>query len=294
MFVEKRGRKYYLIHSYRVGDKVKRISRYLGSNLSQKKLEMLRKRAEELIKEQIKENVLEFAFSDDELNYYKKLDKRIEIVHLDKQGWNEFTEKFTYNTNAIEGSKVVYSEVKRLLAHEERPDSADDRETLNVAEAIDYIRKAKEKFSLELIKEIHRICFKNTKSFAGKFRKIGVVVMDGSGNVVHDGAPRKDLKKLLLELVGWYDAHKEKYPPLLLAAVVHNQFEKIHPFQDGNGRVGRLLLNYILLKHNYPPINVLLKDRHRYYKTLQRFDRAGDIRLTLKFLIAEFKKQHKR
>ncbi|MFH0752393.1 MAG: Fic family protein [archaeon] len=292
MFVEKRGKKHYLVHSYRVGDKVKRISRYLGSNLNQKKLEILRKRAEELIKQQLKENILEFAFSDDELKYYQKLDKKIEIVHLDKQDWKKFTEKFTYNTNAIEGSNVAYPEVQRLLSHEEKPDSLDDRETLNVAEAVDYIRKTKEGFSLGLIKELHKICFKNTKSFAGNLRAVRVVVMDGNGKVVHEGVPPKEVKKMLLELVDWYKTHKDKYPPLLLAAVVHNQFENIHPFQDGNGRVGRLLLNYVLLKHKYPPINILLKDRQIYYKTLQLFEKAGDVKPTLKFLITEFKKQY--
>jgi Fic family protein len=65
----------------------------------------------------------------------------------------------------------------------------------------------------------------------------------------------------LLNLIKWYNHDKEKSSPLVLAAVVHNQFEIIYPFQDGNGRVGRLLLNNILLKHNLPPLNIELRRR---------------------------------
>ena len=71
--------------------------------------------------------------------------------------------------------------------------------------------------------------------------------------------------------------------------MVHNEFEHIHPYQDGNGRVGRLLLNWVLLQHSYPPINILLKDRKEYYRTLQRFSMKGEIEPTLKFLIKQYK-----
>jgi len=96
---------------------------------------------------------------------------------------------------------------------------------------------------------------------------------------------------LLDELCKWYVKHKKKYPALLLAVVMHNQFEQIHPFQDGNGRVGRLLLNYVLLQHKYPPINIRLKDRGKYYKCLQEYDHKNDVKSTLKFLISQYKKQ---
>ena len=59
---------------------------------------------------------------------------------------------------------------------------------------------------------------------------------------------------LLKKLVEWFDKHEKKYPPLLLAALVHNQFEHIHPFQDGNSRLGRILLIVQLFKLNYPPL----------------------------------------
>lgn len=298
MFIEirKKGKnkKYYLVHSYRVGDKVKRISRYLGSNLTEKNLEKLKKHAERIIFEQFKEKSLfEFELSKKEIEEYRKFEKPIKIEHLQKLDWLKFKENFTYNTNAIEGSTVNLSEVKDIIEHKEKPEDGDEVETLEVSKAIGYVQKAKIKFNLGLIKKLHFICFGKTKSFAGKFRNVEVVIRDGSGKIFHRGAPYKEIEKLLKKLVRWYEKHKNKYPPLLLATLIHNEFENIHPFEDGNGRVGRLLLNYILLKYNYPPINIRVEDRQRYYRSLRIFDKRNDIKPMLKFLISQYKKQYK-
>ncbi len=298
MFVEirKQGRKkkFYLVHTYRLGGKVKRISRYLGSDLDSTTLNKLKSKAEEIIKNQLAEAVLETELSEDEVEYYQRFEDKIGVVHLQKDDWQRFTEDFTYNTNAIEGSTVPYKEVVKLLEHEETPESHDEQETLNVAEAVSYIRKTKEKLSLALIRKIHKICFNKTKTFAGKFRNVEVVIKDGRGNIIHQGAPAREISSLLQELIDWYEKHRRKYPALFLAAVVHNQFEKIHPFQDGNGRVGRLLLNYILLKHKHPPININLEDRKRYYGCLQEYDEAGDVKPMLRFLVMQFRKTYKK
>jgi len=297
MFLEIREigkvKKYYLVHSYRERAKVRRISRYLGSNLSKKKLLELKARAEQHILEEIKErSILEFELTKKEIKAYKKYENHIEVKHLQTADWKQFTEDFTYNTNAIEGSTVALSEVKELLAGKEQPKNVEEIETLNVAEAVEFIRNTKENITVDLIKRLHLICFKRTKHFAGKLRNVNVVIRDGQGNIVHQGAPIETVRGLLEELCTWYKKHRKKYPPLLLAAVVHNQFEKIHPFQDGNGRIGRLLLNYVLLQHKCPPINILLRDRGKYYTCLQEYDRKNDIKSTLKFLISQYKKQY--
>ena len=93
----------------------------------------------------------------------------------------------------------------------------------------------------------------------------------------------------LKELVRWYNRNEQEYPGLVLAAVVHNQFENIHPFQDGNGRVGRLLLNNILLKHDLLPLNIELKNRAQYYATLQAYAKDQNIRPTLELMLKEYK-----
>lgn len=291
MFVEirKQGRKskYYLVHSYRIGVKVKRISRYLGSDLSKKELEKLKKRAEELILGQIKEKH-PFELNEEEIKAYKKLELKIE--HLQSIDWKQFTEDFAYNTNAIEGSTVEYGQAKKLIEKKVMAENFDEAETVNVAKAINFVRACREKLSVALIKKLHFLCFDGTKPFAGKLRNVEVVIRDKAGKVIHRGAPFSQVENLLRQLVNWYYAHEKKYPPLLLSAIVHNQFEYIHPFQDGNGRVGRLLLNYVLLKHKYPPVNIRFKDRLRYYNVLGEFDRIGNIKPTLRFLITQYRK----
>ena len=96
--------------------------------------------------------------------------------------------------------------------------------------------------------------------------------MDRKGNVVHEGAPQGRIHHLLKELVGWYNKNKARYPALVLGAVIHNQFENIHPFRDGNGRAGRILLNNILLKNGLPPINIDLRNRAEYYRSLREYE----------------------
>ncbi|MGV8150249.1 MAG: Fic family protein [Candidatus Woesearchaeota archaeon] len=293
MFVEKRkqGRSinYYLVHSYRVGTSVKRISRYLGSNLDAKTLEKLRIGAEKIILEQVNKSPYETELDIASIKKFKEYDIKLDIVHLQKVDWDRFTKEFTYNTNAIEGSTVALKEVEDLVERREKPQNYDELETINVAKAVEYIRTTKDVFSIELMLKLHQLCFEGTKSFAGKLRNVDVVIRDGAGNIVHQGASYHIVTKLLKQLVKWYIAHKHKYPPLLLAALTHNEFENIHPFQDGNGRVGRLLLNYVLLKHNYPPVNITLKDRKKYYQVLQDYEKTGDIKSTLKFLISQYK-----
>ncbi|MCK5107259.1 MAG: Fic family protein [Nanoarchaeota archaeon] len=305
MYIEKRkeGKKirYFLAHSYREGKKVHKFRKLLGLNLSPKKLKERRNIAEKLILEEIHKykiikSPLDIKLSVEEITNLKKLEKKIplEINHLSEKDWANFSKLFTYNTNAIEGSKLTKKEVKEILDEDKWPDKSkeDIAEAFGVDEAIMYIRKTKEHISLKLIKDIHKIVFKNSKSFAGKTRKKGeeVVIFGGNGIVVHEGAPQTRVIYLLKELIEWYSKNKDKYPGLVLAAVIHNQFENIHPFADGNGRVGRILMNNILIKHGLPPININLKNRFEYYETLQEFENNQNIKPTLDLFLKEYKK----
>ncbi len=300
--IRKQGKrkKYYLAHSFREGDKIRKIRRYLGADLSEKNIETLKKRAEILILQQAEayksiSDPLKQILSQRELHLLKNLEAKghIRIRHLSEQEWEKFTELFTYNTNAIEGSEVTQKEVKEILEENKWPKEAqkqDISETYGVAEAVRHIRTAKEQLSLSMIKKLHGIVFQNSKEFAGKFRAKGieVVIRDKIGTIIHTGAPSNSVEGLLRELVIWYNENRKKYPPLLLAAVVHNQFENIHPFQDGNGRVGRLLLNNILLKHKLPPVNIGLNNRARYYAALQDYEKRGNIRPTIDLILKEY------
>ena len=298
-------KKYYLAHSFRVGDNVRKVRVYLGADLSPKDLKLKRKRAETELKERLKErrtirDPFITALSPFDLKELETLEAhgKLRVLHLSELDWERFKEAFTYDTNAIEGSLVEAKEVADILRKRKWPEDRtkeDISETYGVAEAVDYIRKTKEHISLKLIKELHRIVFKNSKLFAGKFREKGaeVVAADAYGNVVHRGAPSSQVERQLKQLIGWYSRNKKKYPPLILAAVVHNQFENIHPFQDGNGRVGRLLLNNILLKHNLPPLNIEIRNRSQYYAALQAYENDHNIRPTLELMLKEYRTLNK-
>ena len=309
MHIEKRESdkkiKYYLTHSYREKSKVHKFRKYLGLNLTKKKLEERKIIAEKLILEEIhKYNIikdpLQFELSDKEIETIKLLERQIplKIAHLSEEQWSTFSKLFTYDTNAIEGSKINFKEVKNILEEDKWPNQSkeDIAETYGVNEAIRFIRSTKKHISLQFIKEIHKIVFKNSKSFAGKFRKKGeeVVVVDNTGRVVHEGAPQTRINHLLKDLIQWYETNKKKYPGLILAAIVHNQFENIHPFADGNGRVGRILLNNILIKHKLPPINIELKDRFEYYNTLQEYENNKNLKPTIRLFMKEYKKLAKK
>ncbi len=305
MFIEKRkvGKrtKYYLIHSYRVGKKVEKIRRFLGSDLSGKKLEKMRPIAEKQIRQRVAAHMsirdpLLGAVSKSELKIIDGLKEKYDfrVFHLSKKEWGRFTELFTYNTNAIEGSELTQREVELVLEEDVRPRGKSEKdiaEAYGVDQAIEYIRKKKPAITIKLMEKLHHMVFKDTKEFAGTFRKIGdeAVVRDYTGRIVHHGAPSTSVQTLLKELVQWYDINKKKYLPIVLATVIHNQFENIHPFEDGNGRVGRLLLNNALLRHNMPPVNIDLTKRDEYYASLKEYSDKHNLRPTIELVLSEYR-----
>ena len=296
MFIEQRRYgtriKYYLVHSYREYHQVKKIRKYLGKDLSQGELAVAKAKAKAHILallEQLSTSVFMFKLTKAEIISLNRYNNQIRIHHLNKRAWKRFTEEFVYNTNAIEGSSVSLHEVRALLGAR-KPANDEELEARGVAKAITFIKTTSNDLSLELIRKLHRYCFKETKGFAGQFRNVDVVIRDAKGDIIHRGVEKAKLRKSLNELISWYKRSKARFKPLVLAAIIHNQFEHIHPFQDGNGRVGRLLLNYVLLQYHYPPINIALEDRKEYYASLQQYSQHGKLRPTLQFLIKQYKK----
>ncbi len=305
--VRTRGKKrlYYLSHSFRDGRRVRKVRRYLGENLSDAEIAKKRVDAERSIREQLRlyrkiSDPLHTVLSESEIQNIKTLIAKgdIRVRHLSDAEWKVFTRDFVYDTNAIEGSTVTASEVREIIEKDRWPEERtreEISETYGVADAVAFIRKTRDHVSLGLMKRLHHVIFRNSKDFAGKFRGKGieVVIADSRGNVLHRGAPQSQVPMLLRELVTWYDSNREKYHPIVMASVVHNQFENIHPFQDGNGRVGRLLLNNILLKHGMPPVNIELEERGEYYQALRAYQNSGDIRPTIELVLKGYAKLRK-
>jgi len=176
----------------------------------------------------------------------------------------DLSAKFTYNSNAIEGSTITLDETEEIIKHKISPNKplSDVQETLNHARV--FLRCLNEELTLKNILKWHYDLFSNTKpDIAGKIRDYRVRV----GNYV---APDwQDLNKLLKQFLLW-NKKNAKLNPVILAGRMHYKFEKIHPFGDGNGRIGRLIIANILFKNKYQILVIEYKKRKSYYHALSK------------------------
>lgn len=178
---------------------------------------------------------------------------------------HEIALAFTYNTNAIEGSTITLEEARQILDDKVAPNKPlrEIKETESHATAFLQMLNTEEKLSEKLLRQWHETIFKETKpDVAGRFRVYAVRV----GPYV---APDwRNVEKLMKQLIAF--VNESNLNSVEMAARGHYMFEKIHPFGDGNGRVGRLLMNYILWKNGYPMLVIEYNKRKSYYKALQR------------------------
>lgn len=250
---------YYLEHSTRVGNKVIKKEKYLGTQIP-KNLENLRKAFENEIK-----NNLVKKLESIKKNFQSEWNKIPNSIK--KKEKEEIAIAFTYNTNAIEGSTITLEETREIIHDKISPNKplADVKETENHSKIFLNILDSKEKISRELLLRWHKEIFEETKpDISGKFRDFLVRV----GPYV---APDwQDVEKLMKELIEFINKGGKKINPVELAGRSHYKFEKIHPFGDGNGGIGRLLMNCILWSNGYPMIIIEYKKRKSYYKALQK------------------------
>ena len=184
-----------------------------------------------------------------------------------------FIIEFAYNTTAIEGNTIKLAEARNLLDDGLTPKNKSLREIYdvqNTEKVFLYIINSNEEISHDFIISIHRSLMENIDARTG-YRTSDVRVIKANFKATPFPYVRADMELLLK----WYKEHKNKFHPLVLAAIFHHKFEKIHPFMDGNGRVGRILLNYILLKNNYPPIVIRTKSRNEYLSSLREADEGN-------------------
>jgi Fic family protein len=255
---EKGGAKYfYLQHSFRKDGKVVTRELYLGKQVPDD-IEEIKARlileAKEALAERLERIRIHFQ---QEWARYPKSAREKEL--------REIAIAFTYNTNAIEGSTITLEEVRQILQDNVAPSKPlkEIRETESHAKVFLGMLKTGGKISEELLLKWHREIFEETKpDIAGRFRDYSVRV----GNYV---APDwRDLRKLMKRLIEF--ANESKMNTVEIAARTHYIFEKIHPFGDGNGRTGRLLMNHILWKNGYPMLIIEYGRRKAYYKALER------------------------
>ncbi|MEN6470145.1 MAG: Fic family protein [Clostridiaceae bacterium] len=176
----------------------------------------------------------------------------------------EFLVEFTYNSNAIEGNTLTLRETALALEGvtiDQKP-LKDHLEAIGHRDAFLYVQQlvtGKEAVSERSIKDIHSLVLLDRPEDKGKYRSIPVRIMGAYHEPPQPYLVAVQMEQLLA------DHEKAKTHSIEKAALFHLRFEGIHPFIDGNGRTGRLLLNLMLMQQGYPPINVKFTDRRRYY-----------------------------
>ena len=185
---------------------------------------------------------------------------------------NEVAEQ-VYNSNAIENSTLTLEETEKILLQIDLDRYITEREifeTKNLARVVSYIdKKAKEKeHTLEVILLLHKMLISNIRDdVAGRFRKDNEYVRVGN----HIAPNPKEITDRLEKMLAEYNA--ESHENIIKSiAKLHLAFEYTHPFIDGNGRIGRVINNYLLIREGFVPINIKFIDRKKYYEAFKEFD----------------------
>lgn len=182
----------------------------------------------------------------------------------------------TYHSNAIEGSTLTYAETYAILYNDnsfkiEGKEPREIYEAINHKNALELVfenLKNDKIFDERFIKKINETINKNIKDTEG-YRKIQVFIR-GSEHIPPE--PEKIPNLMNYYIYNYNNDEQDIYTKI---AKYHIEFEKIHPFEDGNGRTGRLLLNYELLKNNLPPVVIAKEDRVKYFEFIKNDDIIG-------------------
>lgn len=190
---------------------------------------------------------------------------------------DEFMIEFTYNSNAIEGNTLTLKETAMALEGmtiDQKP-LRDHLEVIGHRDAFNFVLEIAEggiPISESLIKQIHFLVLADRPHDRGEYRKVPVRIMGAAVEPVQPYLISPKLSSLIKDDA----ARKETMLDLARIALFHLEFEGIHPFIDGNGRTGRLLLNLELIRCGYPPINVKFADRKLYYEAFDAYYQDGD------------------
>ena len=287
--IKSRGREkyYYLEHTFRENNNFKKKILYLGKELP-KNIEALKKN---FLSEIYKEKWYKILDSIKD-NYSKEI--KLMPKSVKEKELTSFMVKFTYDTQRIEGSKLTLRETADLLEKGTTPKSKplNDVKEAEAHKNVFYeMLSYKKDLSLSILLYWHKNLFKLTKSdIAGNIRKHQVAI---SGSKFISPSP-VEVYLLLEDFLRWYNKNKNKLHPVELAALVHLKFVTIHPFADGNGRVSRLIMNFILNKFNYPMLDIPYKGRDSYYNVLERSQVKNIELIFLQWFIKRYIKENKK
>lgn len=259
----------YLVRNRRAGNKFKKDSKFIGyGKLSKNKINLMKKKFEEELKKRIKyENLTE-----EQVEKVEKLKETYfeRLKGFDKENFNEaFFTELTYDSNAIEGSTLSLSETSLVINEGITPKGKTLREineAKNHLKAIKFMKSYEGDLNESFILKLHKMILHEISSrFAGVYRDRNVRIR---GSDVKLPSYEKVLQ-LMKNLIYWYKKNKMNMHAFELAIIFSVKFVTIHPFVDGNGRISRLLMNFILGKLGYPWINIRFKNRKEYLKSIR-------------------------
>lgn len=201
-----------------------------------------------------------------------------------------------YNSNAIENSTLTIKETEKILMQLEVSRNVSLREVFeakNLARVSEYIKNKakKEEINSDLILLLHKMLITNINDeIAGRYRRSGEYVRVGT----YIAPPPEQLEKMILNAILAYESDIESYF-IEKIAKFHLEFEHIHPFIDGNGRIGRVLINYQLIRLGFPPLIVRNKGKQKYYDCFKEYENHKETKSTEKILtLALLESFHKR
>ena len=224
-----------------------------------------------------------------ELDSLRPLDAEAEgrIMQKFRLDWN-------FHSNNIEGNSLTYGETKALILFGISAQGKPLRDHFEITghnEAINWVLdlvKGETDLSEKFIRELHTLVLKESgwkdavtpdgkmtrrRIEVGKYKSQPNHVITVTGETFYFATPEETPAKMQ-ELVEWFRAEKEReeLDPIVLAALFHYKFIRIHPFDDGNGRVARILMNFILMQYGFPPVIIRTEDRAEYYRVLRLAD----------------------
>lgn len=273
---------YYRSRSVREGKRFRKKRVYLGKDLTGKLLRDAERKADEAMG-----LYLNSLLSSEDIKALEKLKKSQKWQPTYDYEW--FVTQFTYDSNAIEGSTLTLRETGLVLFDQVTPKGRSLREiheATNHKQAFDYLLSYKEGLNRKFICYLQAILTNNTlpqeiENQRGKYRTLQVHIR----GVEFIPPPPDEVPQQMKELLQWYKVNKKHLHPVVLAAYFHAIFEAIHPFIDGNGRTGRLIINYMLKQGGYPFITIPKLDRDRYYKALKSAQVKHDLKPMVKLLM---------
>lgn len=201
----------------------------------------------------------------------KKIPDPLTLIISRKDLYDSFVLELTYHTNSIEGSTLNEPEVKAVIFDNATiPDKTvmEHQEAKNHQAALGHLfqelKKGKRSVTEEDIKKLHSILMNGIWSNAGQYRNHSVQIAGSNVTTANYARVPQLMQKFIQDL------NKRPKNPVAHLAKTHAQFEQIHPFSDGNGRVGRLLMTFIALRDNLPPVLIKRDKKQAYYTYLER------------------------